>query len=71
MNQFADEVKRKTGGAINVKVFPGSQLYNDQDAMAALGTGSVQMVWAGGGAAGDDRPAHRHHQPALSRCPTR
>jgi len=45
MNQFADEVKRKTGGAINVKVFPGSQLYNDQDAMAALGTGSVQMVW--------------------------
>jgi len=45
MNQFADEVKRKTGGAISVKVFPGSQLYNDQDAMAALGTGSVQMVW--------------------------
>ena len=45
MNQFADEVKRKTSGAINVKVFPGSQLYNDQDAMAALGTGSVQMVW--------------------------
>ena len=45
MNQFADEVKRKTSGALNVKVFPGSQLYNDQDAMAALGTGSVQMVW--------------------------
>jgi TRAP-type C4-dicarboxylate transport system substrate-binding protein len=45
MNQFADEVKKKTGGAITVKVFPGGQLYNDQDAMAALGTGSVQMVW--------------------------
>jgi C4-dicarboxylate-binding protein DctP len=45
MNQFADEVKKKTNGALNVKVFPGSQLYNDQDAMAALGTGSVQMVW--------------------------
>jgi len=45
MNQFADEVKKKTNGALNVKVFPGGQLYNDQDAMAALGTGSVQMVW--------------------------
>jgi len=45
MNEFADEVKEQTNGAINVKVFPGGQLYNDQDAMAALGTGSVQMVW--------------------------
>ena len=45
MNQFADEVKKRTGGALNVKVFPGGQLYNDQDAMAALGTGAVHMVW--------------------------
>lgn len=45
MNQFAEEVKRKTNGAVNVKVFPGGQLYNDQDAMAALGTGAVHMVW--------------------------
>jgi TRAP-type C4-dicarboxylate transport system substrate-binding protein len=45
MNKFADEVKKRTNGALNVKVFPASQLYNDQDAMAALGTGAVHMVW--------------------------
>lgn len=45
MNEFAEEVKKRTNGAVNVKVFPGGQLYNDQDAMAALGTGSVHMVW--------------------------
>lgn len=45
MNQFADEVKKRTNGALVVKVFPAGQLYNDQDAMAALGTGAVQMVW--------------------------
>ena len=28
-----------------MKVFPAGQLYNDQDAMAALGTGAVHMVW--------------------------
>ncbi len=30
---------------MNVKVFPAGQQYNDQDAMAALGTGAVHMVW--------------------------
>ncbi len=45
MNEFADEVKKRTGGALIVKVFPAGQLYNDQDAMAALGTGAVHMVW--------------------------
>lgn len=45
MNRFAEAVKKRTGGAVNVKVFPGGQLYNDQDAMAALGTGAVHMVW--------------------------
>lgn len=45
LNQFADEVKKRTNGALNVKVFPGAQLYNEQDAMAALGTGAVHMVW--------------------------
>lgn len=43
--QFADLVKQKTGGQIDVQVFPAGQLYNEQDALAALGTGSVQMVW--------------------------
>ena len=45
MNEFAEEVKKRTNGEVSVKVFPAGQLYNDQDAMAALGTGSVQMVW--------------------------
>lgn len=45
MNEFAAEVNKRSGGAVNVKVFPAGQLYNDQDAMAALGTGSVHMVW--------------------------
>lgn len=45
MNQFAEEVKKRTNGELVVKVFPAGQLYNDQDAMAALGTGSVHMVW--------------------------
>lgn len=45
MNDFAAEVTKRTGGAVNVKVFPAGQLYNDQDALAALGTGSVHMVW--------------------------
>lgn len=45
MNEFAEDVKKRTNGALIVKVFPASQLYNDQDAMAALGTGAVHMVW--------------------------
>ncbi len=45
MKQFAELVRKRTDGEIDVKVFPSAQLYNDQDALAALGTGAVQMVW--------------------------
>lgn len=45
MNEFAQKVGERTGGAISVKVFPAGQIYNDQDALAALGTGAVHMVW--------------------------
>lgn len=45
MNDFADAVGKRTNGELNVKVFPAGQLYNDQDALAALGTGAVHMVW--------------------------
>lgn len=45
MNEFAKKVKERTNGEIDVKVFPGAQLFTDQDALAALGTGSVHMVW--------------------------
>lgn len=44
-NEFAQKVGERTGGAIEVKVFPAGQLYNEQDALAALGTGAVHMVW--------------------------
>ncbi|WP_102225685.1 TRAP transporter substrate-binding protein DctP [Acidimangrovimonas sediminis] len=45
MNDFAKEVDQKTDGKISVKVFPGGQLYSDREALAAIGTGAVQMVW--------------------------
>ena len=45
MQAFADRVGERTQGAVKAKLFAGGQLYNDQDAMAALGTGAVHMVW--------------------------
>lgn len=44
-NDFAALVNERTGGELQVKVFPAGQLYNEQDALAALGTGAVHMVW--------------------------
>lgn len=43
--QFVDAVNKRTNGEIKGKYFDSSQLYNDRDGLAALGTGSVQMVW--------------------------
>lgn len=45
MAEFAEDIKKRSGGALTGKLFPASQLYNDQDAVAALGTGAVHMVW--------------------------
>ena len=45
MQEFAKKVGERTDGEIDVKVFPAGQLYTDQDALAALGTGAVHMVW--------------------------
>lgn len=45
MNQFAETLSRRSNGRIQGKVFPASQLYNDRDAVGALGTGAVHMVW--------------------------
>ena len=45
MNQFAETLVRRSNGRIQAKVFPASQLYNDRDAVAALGTGAVHIVW--------------------------
>lgn len=45
MQEFAEQVAKRSNGEVTVKIFPAGQLYNDQDAMAALGTGAVHMVW--------------------------
>lgn len=45
MTQFGETLARRSNGRIKVKLFPASQLYNDRDALAALGTGAVHMVW--------------------------
>lgn len=45
LTQFGDLVRERTNGEIDVKLFPAGQLYNEQDALAALGTGAVHMVW--------------------------
>src|SRR5690606_14855155 len=46
MNEFAQDVAKRTNGAGQVKVFPASQLYNDRGGLAGIGTGAVHMVWA-------------------------
>lgn len=45
MQQFAEAVEDRSNGEVTVKIYAGGQLYNDQDAVAALGTGAVHMVW--------------------------
>jgi C4-dicarboxylate-binding protein DctP len=45
MKQYADMLAKNSGGRITAKVFPSSQLYNDRDAVGALGTGAVHIVW--------------------------
>ena len=45
MKQYADLLAKNSGGRITAKVFPASQLYNDRDAVGALGTGAVHITW--------------------------
>jgi len=45
MQQYADLLAKNSGGRITAKVFAASQLYNDRDAVAALGTGAVHITW--------------------------
>lgn len=45
IEQFLTEISAKTNGEVTGKYFPASQLYNDRDALVALGTGAVHMVW--------------------------
>ncbi len=45
MEDFAAQLEEATQGRIQPKLFHAGTLYNDQDALAALGTGAVHMVW--------------------------
>ncbi|MES1925855.1 TRAP transporter substrate-binding protein DctP [Salinisphaera sp. T31B1] len=45
MEDLADKINARSDGRINAKVFSSASLYNDQEAIAALGTGGVHMVW--------------------------
>ncbi len=41
---FAEKVKEKTNGKVEVQVFPNSQLYKDEDVLNAIQQGNVQMA---------------------------
>lgn len=45
MDVLAADITKRTNGRINAKVFHASTLYKDKDALAALSTGAVHMVW--------------------------
>ncbi len=40
---FADEVNKKSGGALNVEFYPAGQLYNDETMVKAVPQGGVEM----------------------------
>src|SRR5690625_3440773 len=41
---FADQIKEKTDGYVEVQVFPNSTLYKDGEEMDALLEGDIQMI---------------------------
>ena len=45
MEDFAATIRDRTDGRIEPKIFHAGALYKDRDAVAALGTGAVHMVW--------------------------
>jgi TRAP-type C4-dicarboxylate transport system substrate-binding protein len=45
MQKFIDLVEEKSNGRIKAELFPAAQLYSDADAVAALGSGAVHIVW--------------------------
>jgi len=45
IDDYAKLIQDRTGGRITPKVFHAGTLYKDQDAVAALGSGAVHMVW--------------------------
>lgn len=45
IEKFLKLVKERSKGEFTGNHYPASQLYNDRDALAAIGTSAVQMVW--------------------------
>lgn len=45
IEKFLELIKERSNGEITGSHYPASQLYNDRDALGAIGTGAVQMVW--------------------------
>lgn len=45
MEEFAKMVEENSGGRIVTELYPSAQLYTDSDAVNAMGTESVHMVW--------------------------
>ncbi|WP_119166718.1 TRAP transporter substrate-binding protein DctP [Algihabitans albus] len=45
MEDFAATIRSRSDGRIEPKIFHAGALYKDRDAVAALGTGAVHMVW--------------------------
>ncbi|MEG0440242.1 MAG: C4-dicarboxylate ABC transporter, partial [Solibacillus sp.] len=43
-DKFAQLVKEKSQGKINVQVYPNGILYNDENELAALKNGAIQMI---------------------------
>ncbi len=50
--RIAKEVKEKTGGRIDIQVFPNSQLGSGKDMIEAVSSGALQMTTDGAGAIG-------------------
>ena len=45
MEKFKDIVEEKSNGRLDVTIHPAGQLLKDGEAIQALGTGTVHMVW--------------------------
>jgi tripartite ATP-independent transporter DctP family solute receptor len=43
IDRFAELVKQRSGGAINVQVFPGNQLGSDRDLLEQIKNGTIQL----------------------------
>jgi TRAP-type C4-dicarboxylate transport system substrate-binding protein len=47
LKQFKEEVESKTGGAIVAEIFDRARLYKDNEALAAVSSGAVEMGTVG------------------------